>query len=319
MSKSLNFVICGTSLNLQNHLKTEIAMMIPAGIKITWGNIADKNIDLLLVHEMFFYSSSIQKKLQNTHIHYLRLQPSSDPSTEITHNILTYPITNLQHLYAWLQNTFFDYETRYRLDHYHQVEKQDSNVTTIIHQCLNPLNGYIQLFDKFGFLALVDTKNERIWINQEHPTQAFSNHLNQTYATNQFVQEVIKKWIAQDLRSWLWNKTYQYSEFNLPKINKNQCFKLNIWPKFENTSERQKLVKLASCFHQGAEIKTVATAIHTSDEHTIKFVAICELIQLGKYIENTAIKFTALPSGLKTNKSVKIINFFNKLRQKLGL
>ena len=319
MKKFLNIAVFGVSLNVLDQLKSQILLSVPREVQVRWVNIAEKNIDLLMVNDAFFASSSIQKILSQIHIQYLRLIKVPEQQGIIVDDTLSYPVTQLDDLREWLQEKFFDYESDYPLHLLSATGEKSVAVSTVFNQCLLARNGFIQLFDCQGFLALVDTMTERVWVNSHYPVTGFDKSLNQTYATNQFVQETIKNTQAQDLRSWLWQVAYRSIDIELPEIQEKQYFKLQIWPKFESGYERRNLLKIATCFAQGAQIQTAINQLNIPKQQIIRFIALTHMLKMGVWIDSHGAKFMRNDESADQGQMIQVRSFFMKLRKKLGL
>lgn len=319
MKKVLNIAIFGLGLGILDQLKKQILSALPAHIQVQWVNIAEQDIDLLMVNNAFFDSSSIQKMLSQHGMHYLRLVKSADFSSQIQQDMLAYPVTQLDNLRAWLQEKFFDDKTQAASRPPAVVQQDPIQISSILNACLMPRNGFIQLFDSNGFLALVDTMTERVWLNNDNPMLVFNQSLNQTYATNHLVQEIIKNQPYQDLRNWLWQVSYRSAALDLPEIALQQYFKLHIWPQFESGSGRRDLLKIAACFAQGAQLQMVADQFAISHESLIRFVAISHMMKMGRWIEADEAQLKSQDQSADPGRMRQVLGFFGKLRKKLGL
>ncbi|USE82012.1 hypothetical protein [Acinetobacter tibetensis] len=317
MKKFLNIAVFGISLNVLDQLKSQILLAVPDKVMVRWVNIADKNIDLLMINDAFFSSFTIQKILAHINVQYLRLIKVPEKQGIIVGDTLSYPVTKSDDLREWLQEKFFDYEPYDNL--YLKPTTLEVSISTVLDQCLLAYNGFIQLFDYRGFLALVDTMTERVWVSTDYPITFFDKSLNQTYVTNQFAQETMKNLDAQDLRSWLWQMGYHSSDLDIPEIEINQYFKLEFWPKFESGYERRKLLKIASCFAQGAQIKTVIDQLKIPRQQIIRFVALSHMLKMGSWIDSHEAKFMRSDESIDEGQMIKVRSFFMKLRKKLGL
>lgn len=189
----------------------------------------------------------------------------------------------------------------------------------VFNEIFTPRNGYIQLFDQTGFLALIDTRTERVWFNQNRPLRSLNASINQIYATNSFVQEMIKDKKAYDLRTWLWQAVSHSHGLQLPAVNTELFFKLNIWPQLEAGSQRSDYLKIAACFALGAKVKDVEQHLGLSRESIEKFVAMAELIRLGDWIEQSSAKFCTAQQQDSAGQVSALRSFFGKLRKTLGL
>lgn len=188
----------------------------------------------------------------------------------------------------------------------------------VFSEIFTPRNGYIQLFDAHGFLALVDTRTERVWVEPNKEIQ-FNETLNQTYATAQLVQDTIKDKDVYDLRIWLWKVVNASSAIQLPQVSLNQNFRLEIWPQFEKNLQRRDFLKMATCFSQGAQIDQVKQSLNLSNERVLNFVACAVLLQLGQFVDQNQVKYQIDTQQAETGQVNKLRGFIGKLRKKLGL
>lgn len=322
MKQVLNIAVFGLSLNTLDQIKTQILLAKPMSINIQWVNIAEQHIDILLVNDMFFHSSNIQKILTHNVDKYLRLVKNEESAGKIIGDQLSYPLSHIDELQNWLKESLLQTTSQIKkIDSptIAEVKTVNSDSNAVFREIFTPRNGFIQLFDNHGYIALIDTRTERVWNNPEHIESGFNQTLNQTYATNQFVQDTIKNKRAQDLRIWLWKMVKHSTDLSLPLVNENQYFKLNIWPQLENSSNRRDLLKISACFAKGAQIKDVAKHLNLPVERIIRFVAMNHLLQMGKFIEQPEAKFIVLNKNSEENQVGKVRSFLGKLRKKLGL
>lgn len=103
MKKFLNIAVFGISLNVLDQLKSQILLAVPDKVMVRWVNIADKNIDLLMINDAFFSSLTIQKILSHVHVQYLRLIKVPEKQGKIVEDTLSYPVTKSDDLREWLQ------------------------------------------------------------------------------------------------------------------------------------------------------------------------------------------------------------------------
>ena len=190
---------------------------------------------------------------------------------------------------------------------------------SVFNEIFTPRNGYIQLYDHTGFLALIDTRTERVWFEQNQELYSLKDTINQTYAKNSFVHEMIKDKTPYDLRTWLWQAISHSGDLDLPKVDADHVFKLNIWPQFEKSLDRKDNLKIAACFALGAKVQDVQQHLGISLERVKKFVAIAQTLKLGELIEADAAKFSIEQKQENSGQVNKLRSFFGILRKKLGL
>lgn len=322
MNQVLNIAIFGLGLTVLDQMKKQILLAVPAHIQIQWVNIAEHKIDLLLVNDLFFSSNNIQRIIQQHARAYLRLVKQPESAGLVMGDQLAYPFMRLDSLTEWMQEQLLDYayEPPYQaLGAPFAAAAGQAAVDDVFSEIFTPRNGFIQLRDSHGFVALVDTMTERVWVKQAGGSIIFNETLHQTYATNQFAQDIAKELTAQDLRSWLWQTVNHSKGLALPAVQANQYFKLQIWPQCEKGFERRNLLKAAACFAKGAKLQAVAEYLAMSDEAVEKFVAMAALLRLGQFIEESEAGFTAPAAEPASGQMQLIRGFFGKLRKKLGL
>jgi hypothetical protein len=320
MKQSLNVAVFGFSLNVLEQLKCQILESIPNHVKVDWVNISEQKIDLLMVNDVFFHSTNIQKVVENQVFEYLRLVKDIDRCGEITADVLCYPLYHRDSFSEWMQHKFFEYKPEHEAV---MPKKKGMAVQTdlghVIREMFIPRNGYIKIYDQNGFLALVDCMTERVWLEPRAQSQFSYSNLNHTYATGHFVNDVIRDKKAKDLRAWLWRDGIYHRMPQTSTLSKQQYFKLNVWPQFNSGAERRHLMKMAACFASGAKLNDVAKTLNIGFDEVEAFVHRAELLQFGTFIQEHDAKFALPREEMNTSTGQSIRNFFGKLRKKIGL
>ena len=332
MTKTLNIAVFGLNTTDINQLKTQIVLCLPSNTQPNWVNIAEEKIDVLFVTDIFFNSIGIQNTLKERAQRYLKLTKSNRDFGKIIGDQLFYPFSDVTYLSKWfsqelLPNTDETIQLKPSNKHFHlntknefpTVLKSETTLEQVFSEIFTPRNGYIQLFDASGFIALVDTRTERVWIEENMTGLQFNDSLNQTYATSQIVHENTEGKLIYDLRTWLWQTLSHSSMLTLPKAQMNQNFKLDIWPQFAKNMHRRDDLKMAACFSEGANIEAVKQHLNSTDEKILNFVSYASLLQLGRFIESDEVKFSTDINQIQTSQTNKLRNFFEKVRKKLGL
>ena len=330
MKKAFNVAIFGLNLETLDQMKNQLLLSVPTDVNVQWVNISSNEIDLLLVNDMFFDSPNIQRVIQQQKS-YLRLVKDVNQAGSIIEDKLFYPFTRLNQLVEWLQQRYFNYmgrqvnpiEDNFVLNSARNSAAQYSQTKvdhkSVFNEIFTPRNGYIQLYDHTGFLALIDTRTERVWFADDQVLYGLRNSINQTYAKNSFVQDMIKDKIPYDLRAWLWQAMSHSGDLDLPEVDADHVFKLNIWPQFEKSLDRKDNLKIAACFALGAKVQDVEQHLGISLERVKKFVSIAQTLKLGELIEADAAKFSIEQKQENSGQVNKLSSFFGKLRKKLGL
>ena len=318
MKQLLNVAVFGFSLNVLEQLKSQILQCLPKGVNVDWVNISEQKIDLLLVNDIFYSATNIQKVIQHQSSAYLRLIKDLDRTGQIEADVLHYPVFQHDALSEWLQSTFFDYEPMPVLPLNVAKQPMSQELRYVFKEMFVARNGFIKLYDQAGFLALVDCMTERVWVESRDELVAFNAQLNHTYATGQFVNGMIKDRHAQDLRAWLWGN-FAHHSLEIDKKYKQQYFRLDVWPQFQLGIQRRDQMKMAACFALGANLKDVSEHLSLPIEQVEQFVAHAELMQFGHMIQAIDAKFIVKAQENEKSASQSIRKFFGKLRKKIGL
>ena len=315
MNRTLKIAIFGLNSNVLNKIKDQILLAVPNDIHVEWVSLAEREIDILLVNDLFFDAVIIQKIIVAQNVKYLRLLHNDKRAGEVDQDLMYYPLIQQQHFISWLQTHFFKDLTISLV----AVQSLNSNTPSdIFNQILNPRNGYIHLYNQAGLVGLVDCRTERIWQARHMNRLPIFENLNYKYASMQSVNELTKDSIAIDLRTWLWNSvSYQ----NLPdqRLNKKHSFKLNIWPQIVADANRRDVMKIAACFSKVARINDVAHTLQLPLLDVEQFVQKAELLNFGSYVEEDRVQFKPTVDSVATLSAQNIRQFFGKLRKKIGL
>jgi hypothetical protein len=328
MKNILNIAVFGLNLSTLDQIKTQVLLALPSSIQVKWVNLAENKIDLLLVNDVFFNAPGIQKVLNDQRIAYLRLVKKVEHAGRIIGDQLFYPFSDLEHLHEWLSDKLVpEGSMRFALP---SIELKKTFVSSsympqvevplerVMAEIFTPRNGFIQLYDAHGFLALIDTRTERVWV-EAGETILFNASLNQTYATAQFVQDITQNKEVYDLRAWLWKVLSQSTALELPNVELKQNFKLDIWPQFERDLKRKEYLKMAACFSCGAKISDVKQFLDLSHDRILNFVSCAVLLQLGRFVDQNEVKFQEDTKQVESGQRHKLRSFIGKLRKKLGL
>lgn len=93
MKEEIKIAIFGLSLNVLDSIKQKIRSMYDDTMEVTWANIADPQLDILLVNDMFFGSPTIQNLVGAQQVPYLRLVNKSELSGQIDGDKMYLPFT----------------------------------------------------------------------------------------------------------------------------------------------------------------------------------------------------------------------------------
>ncbi|WP_111895536.1 hypothetical protein [Acinetobacter sp. MB5] len=313
--QSLNIAIFGLSLKVLSEIKLVIENLLPKDTLINWTNIADPKLQVLMVNDMFFDAPSIQKLIKNQNIRLLRLITHATKHGKIEDNILYLPLSDTNSLKNWLSEEPITTEVQSSNSAHIQTEISSQDLYMIVQEVLNPENGNIQVFDQHGILAMVDPRNQWVWVSRDKITHKTDDSLNTVYATMND-RHAFNDIQRQDLKNWLWNLLWRSPTFH-HFVKAQDCFYLKQWPQPESKQDRYDIMRMSACFAQGANIITVAERLGLSVDRVIQFVSSARAVGMGTIIHKNQVKYPAQQASSEDSGLMK--KFFGKLRRRLGL
>lgn len=314
MSEQVKIAIFGLSLNVLESLKQKIQALYDTSIQINWVNIADPQLDILLVNDMFFGSPTIQNLVGNQKIAYLRLVNKQDKAGSIENDALYLPFSATDEIRNWFKARYMGTPLK-RSNYEAQTTNsmQTTDINKLVKELFDPRNSNIQVFDQQGNIALINIRKEQVWVDPERRANSTDSSLNYTYATMQKVQSV-DSIQGQDLKIWLWNLLW-YSPQLLKEQNSNTFYKLKFWPQPQSAYDRQNVFKIAACFEKGASISQVEKKLEIKQSVIQHFISVAVLMDAVQEINEADAKLI-----VKSEKTESVLKgFFGKLRRKLGL
>ena len=106
MKEEIKIAIFGLSLNVLDAIKQKIRSMYDDSLQVSWANIADPHLDILLVNDMFFSSATIQNLVGAKKIPYLRLVNKNEKSGTIEGDKLYLPFSNTEEIRQWFKDRY---------------------------------------------------------------------------------------------------------------------------------------------------------------------------------------------------------------------
>lgn len=313
MKEEIKIAIFGLSLNVLENIKQKVQSMYDDALKVSWANIADPHLDILLVNDMFFSSATIQNLVGAKKIPYLRLVNKNEKSGTIEGDKLYLPFSTTTEIRQWFKDRYLQVPVSNKTETFVNQISQKMDLKKVVPEFFNERNGNVQVFDSKGNIALMNIRTQQVWINQTRKLQRTDSSLNYTYATMQMAQSV-SLIQGEDLTSWLWNVLWHSDDLDFNQ-NHSDFYKLQFWPQPDPQNERKQVFKIAACFEQGANLKQVAEKTGYSLAQINKFVSIALLCNVLKKIPATDAKLM-----LEEKESSSVLRgFFGKLRKKLGL
>ncbi len=103
-NKRINIAISGLKSSSVESLKQSLQRAVPAYVEIDWVNIANPNIDCLLIHESFFDIHHVQNIIQQQAVPYLKVSKDNHYQHNPENNTLFIPILDESGLQQWMMN-----------------------------------------------------------------------------------------------------------------------------------------------------------------------------------------------------------------------
>lgn len=313
MKEEIKIAIFGLSLNVLDSIKQKIRSMYDDTMEVTWANIADPQLDILLVNDMFFGSPTIQNLVGAQQVPYLRLVNKSELSGQIDGDKMYLPFTVSDQTRQWFKDRYLHVPLSNAAEKTVSQASRNLDIGKIISEFLTERNGNLQVFDGSGNIGLMNTRTEQVWIDAERKLPGIDAGVNFTYATMQMAQTV-KGIQGVDLRSWLWNVLWHSSEI-VKDVDYKAYYQLKSWPQPNNKLDRQAIFRIAACFEKGASVAQVEQKSKVPADVIRRFVKIAVLMQM---LVETEEKQARLITEEKPAEGL-LKGFFGKLRKKLGL
>ncbi|USA53153.1 hypothetical protein NDN13_17215 [Acinetobacter sp. C32I] len=317
----INIAISGISLKVSDELKIELRKTIPHEFGINWINIADPNIDLLLINENFFETEGIQRILEQKQLPCLKISKGEGSQHIEEHNTLYLPFQHTDALKNWIHLRLLSYIT-------HQQAQQPKIESTSTHNAinekyltdmLNPENARLHLFDDHGTLAIIDTRSQIAWLEPTRTHTQTNHSFKYEFATTSNFTKVSRK-VEYNLQDWLWNLFWHSLEFQRLAPNENEYYKIEYWPQPAQSTDRKTTLLLSACFIQGAQLYQVATQLKLPIQTVQQFIAACIISDNGGIIPASESHYLRIETTEQTIEQQGFLNkFFGKIRRRFGL
>ena len=317
----INIAISGISLKVSDELKIELRKTIPNDFGINWINIADPNIDLLLINENFFDTEGIQRILREKELPCLKVSKGQASCNIEENNTLYLPFQQTDALKNWIQLRLLSYLS-------HQQAQQPKIETNSAHNALdkkfltdmlNPENARLHLFDDHGTLAIIDTRSQVAWLEPTRIYTQTNRSFNYGFATTSDFTKVSRK-VEYNLQDWLWNLIWSSHEFQTLAPVADEYYKIDYWPQPTQSTDRKIILLLSACFIQGAQLDQVANQLNIPIQTVQQYIAACiasnngNIISAidGHYLKSNTVEQPPEQQGF-------LNKFFGKIRRRFGL
>lgn len=317
----INIAISGISLKVSDELKIELRKTIPHEFGINWINIADPNIDLLLINENFFESEGIQRILKQKQLPCLKVAKGEGSDHIEQHNTLYLPFQHSEALKNWIQFRLLSY-----LSHQQSQQPKTERVSShnainekYLTDMLNPENARLHLFDDHGTLAIIDTRSQIAWLEPTRIHTKTNHSFKYEFATTSNFTKVSRK-VEYNLQDWVWNLFWHSIEFQRLAPNENEYYKIEYWPQSAQSEGRKTALLLSACFIQGAQLYQVATQLKLPIQTVQQFIAACMISNNGGIIPASESHYLKTEAEEQMIEQKGFLNkFFGKIRRRFGL
>ena len=320
----INIAISGISLKVSDELKIELRKTIPHEFGINWINIADPNIDLLLINENFFETEGIQRIIQQKQLPCLKISKGQGSCQIDEDNTLYLPFQQTDALKNWIHLHLLSYLSNQTSQESQQTKIKTGSQHNAVSQkflanMLNPENARLHVFDDHGTLAIIDTRSQIAWLEPTR-TQTQTNHsFNYEFATTSDFTKVSRR-VEYNLQDWLWNLFWHSPEFQRLAPEESEYYKLEYWPQPTQSNYRKITLHLSACFIQGAQLSQVATQLKIPIQTVQQFIAACIASNNGGIISASESHYLQTETVEQTAEQQGFLNkFFGKIRRRFGL
>ena len=315
-SSSINIAISGLGLSTTEDLKIRLRNLLPNDVGVNWINIADQNINGLLINEAFIDNQHIQNIIQHKKIPYLKISKQSTSSKSLEGHVLHIPIADELPLKKWVDVQLLPQSNIQSADQRRPevstIQKDYSFFTEITQNDSRKLH----FKDQFGTLAIIDHYRHFAWLEPSRQQIQTDHSIEYSQAsTTDFIKVSRKKQI--NLEDWFFNLIWNSNQLlALPEPHLH--YKIHFWPQPFN-AERKIILQLSACFSHGAEIADVATKLGIPLETVQYFIATNLAINNAEKITAKTSQFGhLLKSQAENSDHGALISFFGKLKRRFG-
>lgn len=326
MPPSLNISIFGLSRPVINDLKKVIADQLTPQFQINWTHIADKNLQILFVHENFSHVAQLERH-DKTQLHILKLNKNEQTAGEIINNVLYLPLHSTHALIDWLSqslNTELKTVTesvpkliakvsmpRQQLSH----QSISSAFNSIYSEYANISKFMIQIQEQT--LAFFDVNSKELYYNTELNIHDMTK-LEVIPADLNSIIQLKKKFRARDLNHGIWQFVWDNLAEEVPEYH--QAYRLRIWPQPMQHKNHHSVLKMSAYLSQGCTVQYIQEKMQISTAMINRYLFACEIAQIMEEIPlEQALKSHPAPLEIAPVVESSVRGFFSKLRKKLGL
>ncbi len=323
MKKNINISIFGLNLSTINELKAIIDSILGPDYSIYWTNIADTNLQVLIINHDFFDLPNI-KKIKKDNLFVLKVSNNLDLAGQIQEQNLYLPLIDQLPLKNWLFNTvipplFPTSTATYIPKDEHTNKIHYTHFQDILLQLKqNDSKSKLLLLDDKIQIALIDPLANSIWID---PNFKKNTHeiFQLVHADLNSIVHFRHKHSAQDLQSGLWQWMWDHLSAETPIYH--GCYRLKHWPQPAANAERKDILKLSAYFQQGNSIEYIQQQLEISSDFIQRYLFISNILNLIEEISahKTQQYLNQNIESKNAENTSSVRNFFSRLRKKLSI
>lgn len=337
--RSINIAIVGLSLSNQMALREAVGAALPEGWTPSWVNIAQPRLDLIIINTDFASASSVQKITSYNPVPLLRVDCRSAGEVNWAADTTTPSQLDRSALRQWLLHRLNGADEAPAIAALNPASPVvaaavrpalpvpaaavvDDSVFRKIHQ---RQSGRVKLFDAQGFIAVVDTAKEMVWLpNGALPKfRSLDQTFNSTHSTSHDLELVGQ--VPVDMRQWVWQQLL-HSPAYAGLVGEDTHVSLLFWPQPESDHERRAVLRLAAAFQKGATVRQVAQKLEMPLAEVQQFAAALVGSNMGRKLDGVPVQpsaaradFADVRHTLEAGHRGGARGFFSKLRSRLGL
>lgn len=311
----INIAILGLGLITTDDIKKRLRNRLPKEIDIKWTNIADTQLDLLLINDVFFENNHIQKVINENKTPYLKLAKHSDQIEQNDPNLLCIPITDESVLNKFIEN-YLNYQPNLAYKNKNTAISSQLISYHFFSQIYQEYSRKLLISDQGGTLALIDHHAHYAW-----PDKA--NHSLHTDTTIRYADAItsdllkISRKNQTNLENWIFELIWNSTDF-IAYPEPEAYFKLLYWPQ-PTLKDRKVILQMSASFSLGAQVEKISQNFNIPLVTVQKFIIANQSIHNIKAISSKDARFGNRPKIKKDDVEPHIIkNFFHKLKRRFG-
>lgn len=321
-----NICIVGLSVANMTVLRQLCRQIIPQQYEIRWVNVADPDLDFLIIDTDFVQARSIQNILSYHPVPVLKIVRYPSVAQNICDDTLYLPVNNIALLSNWIDSHLFDAHHQKKLT----VTTSERPVETpqpvqpdlhLFERLHGKTLGLVKLIDAKGILGVADTAQELFWPSPRLSMARPVDHtLGIAHSTNRELQEMSAQ--SHDLKQWLWDLVWHSPSYT-SLLSATDCVQLVGWPQPAADRDRHDVLQLSARLHQQAlTAQQLAEQTQIDVSRVQLFTSALVASGLAKTIpsyQNSHPVSKPVASEIAVQDSKKRMGFLSKLRHQFGL